>query len=204
MSSEMFLCVVWQIVIDFLRCVMMTEAAGTAETSDNIDQTTRRNIQDGHFHTRCHENLKSHTRNFCLIIKSCRPICLEILRSHIRYSCSVCINEIYRKENGYLLASKAKYSCVQLRTDTLIKTDCSFFHMDYKLQLFTTDEKCCVFSVCTPNTWNSATMSCFNNKKKRLRGALSLLCERYCISGVSHDPASPDDVTQAVYTQMKV
>jgi hypothetical protein len=41
----------------------MMEAVSISETSVNFYQTTRRNIlEDGHIHTRRHENLISHTR----------------------------------------------------------------------------------------------------------------------------------------------
>jgi hypothetical protein len=40
---------------------LLMEAARTSETLVNFYQTTRRNNpEDSHFHTCCHENLKSH------------------------------------------------------------------------------------------------------------------------------------------------
>jgi hypothetical protein len=46
---------------------LMMEAASTPETSVNFYQTTQRNNpEDSHFHTRCHENLKSHQFTYLL------------------------------------------------------------------------------------------------------------------------------------------
>jgi hypothetical protein len=41
--------------------IALMEAASTSETSVNFYQTIRRfNPEDGHLHTRCHENFKSY------------------------------------------------------------------------------------------------------------------------------------------------
>jgi hypothetical protein len=63
--------VVWQKFTDISKVLassiiiiiiaLMMEAASTSETSVNFYQITRRNNpEDGHLHTRHHENLKSH------------------------------------------------------------------------------------------------------------------------------------------------
>jgi hypothetical protein len=47
---------------DVAPIALMMEAASTAETSVNFYQTTRRNVpEDSHPHTRCRENIESHT-----------------------------------------------------------------------------------------------------------------------------------------------
>jgi hypothetical protein len=49
------------LAVSIIRIALMMKAASTYETSVNFYQTTRRNNpEDSHFHTRRHENLKSH------------------------------------------------------------------------------------------------------------------------------------------------
>jgi hypothetical protein len=60
------------------RSRAMMEAASTSETSVNFYETTRRNNpEDSHLHTRCCENLKSHSQHL-LKYKQC-PFCDYII-----------------------------------------------------------------------------------------------------------------------------
>jgi hypothetical protein len=43
----------------------MMEAVSMSETSDSVYKTKRRNVaEDSHIHTFCHENLKSHGKEY--------------------------------------------------------------------------------------------------------------------------------------------
>jgi hypothetical protein len=61
---EKYWLIVKMIALSIVREILLMEAARTSETSDNVYQTSYRNISGQSHHACCSENFKSHLVHF--------------------------------------------------------------------------------------------------------------------------------------------